>query len=327
MAVKIAAALAMGCTMVLKPSEIAPFSATLLAEIIDAAGVPPGVFNLIHGDGPGVGAALARHQDVDMISFTGSTRAGVDVAINAAPTVKRVCQELGGKSPNIILDDASFLRNVKSGVSYAMVNSGQTCSAPTRMLLPRARLPEAIEAARDVAASITVGDPAGTFDIGPVASRAQFDKVQALIQVGIDEGAELIAGGLGRPIDLERGYFVRPTVFAGVTSTMRIAREEIFGPVLAMLAYDDIDHAVAMANDTEYGLSGYVVGEDIAAVRAVSRRLRAGRIVMNGAFDPRAPFGGYKRSGNGRECGLAGFHEYLELKSLVGYAATIPKQA
>ena len=319
-AVKVFPALAAGCTVVLKPSEVAPFSAQIFAEIMHAAGVPAGVFNLIQGDGPGVGAALARHPDVDLISFTGSTRAGVDIAKNAAASVKRVCQELGGKSPNIILDDAQFAKHVAAGVASMMGNSGQTCSAPSRMLVPKARMEEAIRIAREAASKVTVGDPQGDFGIGPVVSRAQFDKVQTLIKKGVDEGAKLVAGGAGRPEGLSKGYYVKPTVFAHVTNDMTIARDEIFGPVLTILGYENLDQAVEIANDTEYGLAGYVAAADIDKARAVARRLRAGWVSINDGFDFNAPFGGYKKSGNGREWGEFGFNEYLEIKGMLGYA-------
>ncbi len=319
-AVKVFPALATGCTMVLKPSEVSPFSAQIFTEILDAAGVPAGVFNLVQGDGAGVGVALSQHPDIDMISFTGSTRAGVEIAKNAAPTVKRVSQELGGKSPNIILDDEAFAESVTAGVGSMMGNSGQTCSAPSRMLVPRARLEEALVIARETAANVTVGDPGGEFDIGPVASKAQFEKIQGLVQKGIDEGAEVVAGGCGRPEGLSEGYYVRPTVFANVSNDMTIAREEIFGPVLTILAYDTIEEAIAIGNDTEYGLAAYVSGADLEQARAVARQLRAGRVVINKAFDFNAPFGGYKRSGNGREWGEFGFDEYLETKGLLGFA-------
>jgi aldehyde dehydrogenase (NAD+) len=319
-AVKVFPALATGCTVILKPSEVAPFSAHIFAEIMDAAGVPAGVFNLIQGDGPGVGAALARHPDVDLISFTGSTRAGVDIAKNAAASVKRVCQELGGKSPNIILDDAQFAKHVAAGVASMMGNSGQTCSAPSRMLVPKARMEEAIRIAREAASKVTVGDPQGDFGIGPVVSRAQFDKVQTLIKKGIEEGATLVAGGAGRPDGLNKGYYVKPTVFADVTNDMTIARDEIFGPVLTILGYDNLDQAVEIANDTEYGLAGYVAAADIDKARAVARKLRAGWVSINDGFDFNAPFGGYKKSGNGREWGEFGFNEYLEIKGMLGYA-------
>ncbi len=319
-AVKVFPALATGCTMILKPSEVSPFSGQIFAEILHAAGLPAGVFNLIQGDGPGVGSAMSAHPGIDMISFTGSTRAGVEIARNAAPTVKRVAQELGGKSGNIILDDASFAANVGNGVGSMMGNSGQTCSAPSRMLVPSTRMAEAISVARDAVSHVTVGDPNGNAAIGPVVSRAQFEKIQGLIQKGIDEGATLVAGGVGRPEGLDKGYYVQPTVFANVTNDMAIAREEIFGPVLTILGYDGVDDAVAIANDTEYGLAGYVAGEDLDACRAVARQLRAGSVGINGGFDFAAPFGGYKRSGNGREWGEFGFHEYLETKAILGYA-------
>ncbi|TDT98312.1 aldehyde dehydrogenase (NAD+) [Streptomyces sp. 846.5] len=319
-AVKLFPALATGCTVVLKPSEQSPFTGQVFAEILDAAGVPAGVFNLVQGDGPGVGVPLSVHPDVDMISFTGSTRAGIEIARNAAPSVKRVTQELGGKSPNIILDDVDFAVNVGKGVTTMMGNSGQTCSAPSRMLVPAARMAEAVEVAREAASQVTVGDPNGNSVIGPVVSGAQFDKIQALIQKGIDEGAVLVAGGTGRPVGLTRGYYVKPTVFAEVTSDMTIAREEIFGPVLTIHGYDSVDHAVEIANDTEYGLAGYVAGADLDQARAVARRIRAGYVAINDGFDFNCPFGGYKRSGNGREWGEFGFHDYLEIKGILGYA-------
>jgi aldehyde dehydrogenase (NAD+) len=319
-AVKVFPALATGCTVILKPSEVAPFSAHIFAEIMHAADVPAGVFNLIQGDGPGVGAALARHPDIDLISFTGSTRAGVDIAKNAAASVKRVCQELGGKSPNIIFDDAQFAKHVASGVASMMGNSGQTCSAPSRMLVPKGRMDEAIRIAREAASKVTVGDPQGDFGIGPVVSRAQFEKVQTLIQKGVDEGATLVAGGPGRPEGLSKGYYVKPTVFANVSNTMTIARDEIFGPVLTILGYDNLDQAVEIANDTEYGLAGYVAAADLDKARAVARKLRAGWVSINDGFDFNAPFGGYKKSGNGREWGEFGFNEYLEIKGMLGYA-------
>lgn len=319
-AVKVYPALATGCTMILKPSEVAPFSAYIFAEILDAAGVPAGVFNLVNGDGPGVGMAIAGHPDIDMVSFTGSTRAGIEVAKTAAPTVKRVTQELGGKSPNIVLDDAGFADSVRAGVANMMPNSGQSCNAPSRMLIPNARMDEAIAIARETAGQVKVGDPGDKTAIGPVASKAQFDKVQRLIHSGIDGGATVVAGGPGRPDGLTNGYYVRPTVFANVTNDMTIAREEIFGPVLCMLGYDDLDQAVDIANDTDYGLAGYVSAADLDKARAVARRIRAGWVTINHAFDMSAPFGGYKRSGNGREWSEFGFHEYLEVKSILGYA-------
>jgi len=316
---KVAPALAVGCTMVLKPSEVAPFSAHIFAEIIHAAGVPPGVFNLVHGDGPGVGTALSAHPDVDVISITGSTRAGVEVARNAAPTVKRVHQELGGKSANIILDDEDLISNVARGVVSIMSNSGQTCSAPTRMLVPEMRMDEAIAAAQAAVSEIKVGHPESNAQLGPVVSKIQWDKIQHLIQVGIDEGAILVAGGPGKPMGLDVGHYVKPTVFARVTNDMVIAREEVFGPVLAILGYESIDAAVAIANDSDYGLAAYVNGRDIEKARAVARRLRAGQVALNGAFDLGAPFGGYKRSGNGREWGDYAFHEFLETKAVLGH--------
>ncbi|MGX1809020.1 aldehyde dehydrogenase family protein [Nocardia sp. NPDC055321] len=320
-AVKVFPALATGCTMVLKPAERAPFSGQIFAEILDAAGVPAGVFNLVQGDGPGVGVPLSAHPDVDLISFTGSTRAGIEVARNAAPSVKRVVQELGGKSPNIVLDDADLPANVAAAIGPVMMNAGQTCSALTRMLVPRARMGEAVEAARTAAAQLTVGDPAGDVALGPVVSGPQFEKVQALIQRGIDEGATLVTGGPGRPDGLNTGYYVKPTIFADVTNDMTIAREEIFGPVLSILAYDDVDHAVTIANDTDYGLAANVAGADPEQTRAVARRLRAGYVTINDAFDFHCAFGGYGKSGNGREWGEFGFHDYLEIKSIVGYGA------
>lgn len=320
-AVKVFPAIACGCTVVLKPSEVAAFSGQIFAEVMEAAGTPPGVFNLVHGDGPGVGVALSSHPDVDMVSFTGSTRAGVDIATRAAPTVKRVTQELGGKSPNIILDDSAFAANVAGGVSFVMNNSGQTCSAPTRMLVPRKRMDEAITVAREAAEKITVGNPNGNFELGPLASRMQFEKVQGLIQKGIDEGATLVTGGTGRPEGLDRGYYAKPTVFANVTNDMTIAREEIFGPVLSILGYDSVEQAIEIGNDTDYGLAAYVAAADQDAARAVARQLRAGMVSINGGFDVTAPFGGYKRSGNGREWGEFGFHEYLETKGILNFEA------
>lgn len=319
-ACKVFPALATGCTMVLKPSEVAPYSGYIFTEIIDAAGVPAGVYNMVNGDGPGVGAAISSHPDIDMVSFTGSTRAGVDVAKGAAATVKRVTQELGGKSPNIVLDDEAFAQSVLSGVSVMMVNSGQSCNAPSRMLVPKSRMDEAISLARDVAEKVVVGHPEDKSAIGPVASKAQFDKIQGLIQKGIDEGATVVTGGLGRPEGLDTGYYVKPTVFADVNNDMTIAREEIFGPVLCVLGYDDIDQAVEIANDTDYGLAGYVSSGDLDKAREIARRIRAGNVAINHAFDLNAPFGGYKHSGNGREWSEFGFHEYLEIKGTLGYA-------
>ncbi|MHA7664895.1 aldehyde dehydrogenase family protein [Mycolicibacterium sp. HS_4_1] len=318
-AVKVFPALATGCTVVLKPSEVAPFSAQIFTEVIEAAGVPAGVYNLIFGDGAGVGAAISSHPGIDMVSFTGSTRAGIEVAKSAAPSVKRVSQELGGKSPNIVLDDEAFATSVAAGVSAMMPNSGQSCNAPSRMLVPNSRMAEAVSIAAETIEGVRVADIDNPKAIGPVASRAQFERIQGLIAKGIAGGANLVAGGEGRPAGVDRGFYVRPTVFADVTNDMTIAREEIFGPVLCMLGYDDIDDAVDIANDTEYGLAGYVSGADIEAARAVAGRIRAGWISINHAFDMNAPFGGYKHSGNGREWGEAGFHEYLETKSVLGH--------
>jgi aldehyde dehydrogenase (NAD+) len=322
-AVKVAPALAAGCTMVLKPSEIAPFDAMIFAEILDAAGVPAGVFNLVNGDGPGVGTALSQHPDVDMVSFTGSTRAGVLVAQNAAPTVKRVAQELGGKSANILLDDADFEKAVKSGAGDVFENTGQSCDAPSRMLVPKARMDEAAAAAASVADATVVGDPRDEkTEVGPLVSDLQWTKVQELIQKGIDEGATLAAGGTGKPDGIEKGYFARPTVFADVNNDMTIAREEIFGPVLSIIPYEDEDDAVRIANDTPYGLSGYVSSSDLDRARKVAARMRTGMVHINGAWaDSASPFGGYKQSGNGREWGAHGIDEFLEVKSIYGYEA------
>ncbi|MDP9103242.1 MAG: aldehyde dehydrogenase family protein, partial [Pseudomonadota bacterium] len=319
-ACKVAPALATGCTMVLKPSEVAPFSGYIFAKILHAAGVPAGVFNLVNGDGPGVGAAISSHPEVDMVSFTGSTRAGIEVAKAAAPTVKRVAQELGGKSPNIILDDADFPSAVGGGIKHVMQNSGQSCNAPTRMLVPGKRMDEVIAIAKATAESITVGDPKGNAQMGPVVSEIQFNKIQALIQKGIDEGATLVTGGVGRPDGIEKGYFVKPTVFANVTNEMSVAKEEIFGPVISILGYETVDEAIQVGNDTEYGLAAYVSGTDQAKVREVASKLRAGQVSINGGGgDLMAPFGGYKMSGNGREWGDFGFTEFLEVKAVLGY--------
>ena len=324
-ACKVAPALATGCTMVLKPSEIAPFSGYIWTEILHAAGVPAGVFNLVNGDGPTVGAAMSSHPEVDMVSFTGSTRAGVEVAKNAAPTVKRVHQELGGKSPNIILDDADFQRAVGGGIASVMMNSGQSCNAPTRMLVPAARMDEVIAIAKAAAEAHTVGDPNGNHKMGPVVSETQWNKIQGLIQKGVDEGATLVTGGVGRPEGLDKGYYVKPTVFANVTNDMTIAKEEIFGPVVSILGYDTVEEAVTVGNDTEYGLAAYVSGGDQSEVRKVAAKLRAGQVNLNGASpDLMAPFGGYKMSGNGREWGDHAFGEFLETKAILGYA---PKAA
>ena len=322
MACKVAPALAVGCTMVLKPSEVAPFSGQILAEILHEAGVPAGVFNLVNGDGPGVGAALSAHPEIDLVSFTGSTRAGIEVAKAAAPTVKRVHQELGGKSPNIILPDADLQAAVTRGVKHVMQNSGQSCNAPTRMIAPFASMVQVVEIARAAAESTTVGDPKGNAELGPVVSDVQWNKIQGLIARGIEEGATLVAGGVGRPEGLETGYYVKPTVFANVTNDMTIAREEIFGPVVAILGYDTIEQAIEIGNDTPYGLAAYVQGTDPATIRDVASKLRAGQVTINGAgMDIMAPFGGYKQSGNGREWGDLAFGEFLETKAQIGYGA------
>jgi aldehyde dehydrogenase (NAD+) len=319
-ACKVVPALAVGCTMVLKPSEVAPFSGYIWSEIMHAAGVPAGVYNMINGDGPGVGHAISSHPDVDMVSFTGSTRAGIEVAKAAAPTVKRVAQELGGKSPNIILEDADLKSAVGGGIRSVMTNSGQSCNAPTRMLVPAKKMDEVIVIAREAAESITVGDPNGNAKMGPVVSEVQWNKIQGLIKKGIDEGATLVTGGAGRPEGLDKGYYVKPTVFANVTNDMTIAKEEIFGPVVAILGYDTVDEAVRIGNDTEYGLAAYISGTDTAKIREVASRLRAGQVSINGGGgDLMAPFGGYKMSGNGREWGDYGFAEFLETKAVLGY--------
>ncbi|HEY1607703.1 MAG TPA: aldehyde dehydrogenase family protein [Paraburkholderia sp.] len=315
---KVAPALAAGCTIVLKPSEIAPLDAMIFAEIMHEAGTPAGVFNMIYGEGAVVGAALSSHPDVDMVSITGSTRAGVQVAISAAPTVKRVAQELGGKSPLLILDDTDLLAAVTSGVVQCMTNSGQTCVAPTRMLVPRERYEEAVKIAAAVADAVVVGDPTNpATKMGPISNRAQYDKVQRMISVGIEEGARVAAGGPGRPAGIERGFYARPTIFADVRNDMRIAREEIFGPVLTMIPYDGEEDAIAIANDTEYGLAGYIASSDAERARRVAARLRVGSVRINGAMlDITVPFGGYKTSGNGREYGSEGLAEFLECKSV-----------
>ena len=319
---KVAPALAAGCTLVLKPSELSPLSAMMFAQIVHDAGAPAGVFNLVNGTGPEVGAAMAAHPDVDMISITGSNRAGVLVAQAAAPTVKRVTQELGGKSPNILLPDADFERVVPLGVMAAFRNVGQSCSAPTRMIVPRDRLAEVEAIARATAESIVVGPPGEEATVmGPIANRAQFHRVQTMIAAGLDDGARLVCGGAGQPEGLEQGFFVRPTIFSDVTCAMRIAQEEIFGPVLVIMPYDDVDEAVDMANDSMFGLGGHVQGKDMEQARSIARRIRTGQVHLNHpAWDPHAPFGGYKRSGNGREYGAFGFEEYLEVKSILGFA-------
>ena len=322
-AAKVVPALGAGCTMVLKPSEFSPFSAVLWAEILHQAGVPAGVFNLVNGLGTTVGAALSSHPGLDMVSFTGSTRAGIEVARGAAPTVKRVHQELGGKSPNVLLEDCDFSRAVKIGVLQVLTNSGQSCDAPTRMLVPEGRLAEVEAIAKATAEGAVVGDPRGEkTTVGPVVSRIQFERVQGYIQKGIAEGARLVAGGPGRPAGLERGYYVRPTVFSGVRNDMVIAREEIFGPVVVVIPYRDEEDAIRIANDTPYGLAGYVWSGDPAHGQRVAARIRAGQIHLNGAGpDFAAPFGGFKTSGNGREWGVHGLREFLEVKALLGAPA------
>jgi aldehyde dehydrogenase (NAD+) len=320
---KVAPALAAGCTMVLKPSEIAPLNAIIFAEIMHEAGVPKGVFNLVNGDGPTVGEAISRHPDVDMVSFTGSTRAGILVAKAAADTVKRVHQELGGKSANIILDDADLNKAVKLGVESVMRNSGQSCNAPTRMFVPAALHDKAVAIAKATAEPLKVGAPASndTF-LGPVVSEVQYNKIQKLIEAGIKEGADLVIGGSGRPEGLNRGYYVRPTVFANVTDEMTIAREEIFGPVLSILPYQSEDEVVQRANDTPYGLASYVQSGSLDRARKIAAKMRSGNVYINyPAWDAGAPFGGYKQSGNGREYADFGLEEFLEIKGTVGYAA------
>jgi aldehyde dehydrogenase (NAD+) len=319
---KVAPALAAGCTMVLKPSELAPLSAYLFAQILEGAGVPKGVFNLVNGDGPTVGAAISSHPDIAMVSFTGSTRAGIAVAIAAAPTVKRVTQELGGKSANIILDDADFASAVKEGAQACFRNTGQSCNAPTRMLVPRSRMAETIAAAKEAADATRVGDPLTKgVNLGPLAGKTQFEKVERMIKKGMEEGAKLIAGGPGRPDGVTKGYFVNPTVFVDVRNDMTIAREEIFGPVLCIIPYENEDDALRIANDTSYGLSGFVTSSDPDRARSVAKRIRSGNVHINGARpDFAGCFGGYKQSGNGREWGEAGLEEFLELKAIFGYA-------
>jgi aldehyde dehydrogenase (NAD+) len=316
--VKIFPALATGNTMVLKPPQLAPYSAQILAEVLHAAGVPAGVFNMIQGSGAVLGTALTTHEDVDMISFTGSEGVGVQISKDAAPTVKRVGLELGGKSAYVVLDDASLAKNVADATVAMMGNSGQTCSAGSRLLAPKARMEEVIAAASAAADGVTVGDPKGNVAMGPVVSKGQYNIIQEYIQKGLDEGAQLVAGGLGRPEGLEKGYYVKPTVFV-TTNDTAIAREEIFGPVLTVIGYDDLDNAVAIANDSTFGLGGYVVGDSLETANAVAKRMRTGAVWVNGGFDFHAPFGGYKRSGNGREWGEFGFDEYLEIKSIIGY--------
>jgi aldehyde dehydrogenase (NAD+) len=322
-ACKVAPALAAGCAMILKPSEFTPSSALIFAEILHDAGVPKGVFNLINGLGPEVGAAMSEHPDIDMISFTGSTRAGVDVAQRAAPTVKRVSQELGGKSPNVILEGADLTKAVTSGVTLMFSNSGQSCNAPSRMIVPLSRMKEAAAIAKSVADKTKAGDPrAEGSTIGPVVNRTQWDKIQKLIQKGIDEGATLVAGGPGLPEGVNKGFYVRPTIFADVTNDMTIAREEIFGPVLTILGAEDEADAVRIANDTPYGLAAFVSADTVETARKVGRKLRAGTVNLQGvSYDRFAPFGGYKQSGNGREWGKFGLEEYLEAKAIAGLNA------
>lgn len=325
---KLAPALATGCTAVLKPSEYASFSSHIMADVFDAAGVPAGVVNLVYGDGPTAGTAMAAHPDIDMVSITGSTHAGAEVARVAAPTIKRVHQELGGKSPNIILESADIESAVTRGVQGLMMNSGQNCQAPSRMLVPRSRVAEAEAAAKTAADATTVGHPHDDRVIGPVVNANQYTRIQGLIQRGLDEGATLVAGGIGRPDGLPKGYYVKPTVLGNVTAEMTVAQEEIFGPVLIMQPYDDIDDAVRIANATKYGLATYIQGGDLDEVRAVAERVPAGQIYLNGSgidiIDLTAPFGGLKHSGNGREWGIYGFESFLEHIALVGYAPTSP---
>jgi aldehyde dehydrogenase (NAD+) len=306
--------------VVLKPSEIAPFSGQIFAEILDAAGVPAGVFNLVQGEGPVVGAAISAHPGIDMVSITGSTRAGIEVARAAAATVKRVHQELGGKSPNIVLEDADLTPAITGSINAVMQNSGQSCRAPTRMLAPNRLMDEICAIAKEVAETWTPGDPTGNARMGPVVSEAQWNKVQGLIQSGLKDGAQLVTGGPGKPEGLERGYFVKPTIFRGVTNDMAIAREEIFGPVLCILGYDRLEDAIEVGNDTDYGLAGYVQSRDIDKARAIAREIRAGYVSLNNAgLDLNMPFGGYKHSGNGREFSDFAFSEFLETKSVLGW--------
>ncbi|MCP5381665.1 MAG: aldehyde dehydrogenase family protein [Kordiimonadaceae bacterium] len=319
-AVKVAPALAAGCTVILKPSEIAPIDALILAEVLDEAGVPPGVFNLVNGIGPEVGEAMSAHPDIHMMSFTGSTRGGIAVARASANSVKRVSQELGGKSANIILRDANLEKAVADGVRICMNNSGQSCNAPTRMLVPNEYMDKAIQIARETAEKLIIGDPNDeNTDLGPVVSKVQFDKIQGLIQKGIDEGATLVTGGTGRPDQLSKGYYVKATVFANANNNMTIAREEIFGPVITLIGYDTEEEAIEIANDTDYGLAGYVCSENLDHAQVIAQQIRAGQILVNyksGGSD--APFGGYKHSGNGREKGVWGLHDYLEVKAISG---------
>ena len=320
---KVAPAIAAGCTMVLKPSEQAPLSAQLIAEFIDEAGLPAGVFNLVHGNGPSVGHAMSAHPDIEMMSFTGSTRAGVDVAKTAADTIKRVAQELGGKSPNLIFADADLGRALGNAIRRCFYNTGQSCNAPTRLLVEASVYERAVELIKPLAEATKVGDPRQPGrHLGPLSSRIQFERVQRYMQIGIDEGARLVAGGPGRPEGIDRGFFVKPTVFADVHNGMRIAREEIFGPVLSMIPFKDVDDAIAIANDTPYGLAAYLFTSDLDKARSVARRLRAGSVHINGAGQGyMEPFGGFKQSGNGRDCGTYGLLDFLELKSINGFYA------
>jgi aldehyde dehydrogenase (NAD+) len=322
-AAKVIPALAAGCTMVLKPSEYSPFSAIIWARVMQEAGVPKGVFNLINGEGATVGAALSSHKEIDMVSFTGSTRAGTEVAKSAAASVKRVHQELGGKSPNVLLDDADFEKAVKRSVMHVFQNSGQSCNAPTRMLVPKAKLAEVEAIAKRVAEGVIVGDPMSEkTNIGPVVSKVQFDRVEGYIAKGIAEGAKVVIGGAGRPEGLEKGYYVKPTIFSNVNNQMTIAREEIFGPVLCILPYDTEDQAVQIANDTPYGLAAYVWSQDNLHARRIGSRIRAGQVTLNGASGTmNTPFGGFKASGNGREYGEFGLRDFLEVKAVIGVDA------
>ncbi len=319
-ACKVAPALAVGCSVILKPSEVAPLSAYLFSQVIDEAGVPAGVYNMINGDGASVGAVLSSHPEVDMMSFTGSTRAGALVAQSAAPSVKRVAQELGGKSANIILENVDLKAAVVRSVRHMFNNTGQSCNAPSRLLVPASKMDEVMTLAAGVAQKVVVGDPrAESTTMGPVVSEAQYNKIQGLIQAGIDEGATLVCGGTGRPEGLAKGYYVKPTVFGNVSNDMNIAREEIFGPVLVVIPYDNEDEAIAIANDTPYGLAAYIQGDDKERVRAVAGKLRAGNVAINGVSgDLQTPFGGYKQSGNGREWGAHGFTDFLEIKAISG---------
>jgi aldehyde dehydrogenase (NAD+) len=317
---KVMPALAAGCTMVLKPSEITPLNAIILTEIFDKAGVPPGVFNLVNGDGPTVGTAIAMHPDIDMVSFTGSTRAGIQVAKNAADTVKRVTQELGGKSANIILEDADLSKAVAGGVQSCFMNSGQSCNAPTRMFVPAAKHAEALRLAKAAAEKVVVGDPASDAQVlGPVASKMQFDKIQGLIKKGIDEGAELVTGGIGKPSGLDKGYYVKPTVFGNVRNNMTVAREEIFGPVLCILPYQTEEEAIALANDTEYGLAAGIWTENLGRAHRMARAVEAGRVWINcyNLFPSGAAFGGTKASGHGREDAFETMLEFTQVKNVI----------